>query len=93
MSVSTPDSGRAWRFFRFGLIVTGEGEERADGGIRAIGMFSIETPPDQVATAGLYVATDGARGRQEHHRRQRPAGLSDRNAPAVNVRGAAPSIR
>ena len=27
MSASTPDSGRAWRFFRFGLIVTGEGEE------------------------------------------------------------------
>ena len=27
MSVSTPDGGRAWRFFRFGLIVTGEGEE------------------------------------------------------------------
>ena len=27
MSVSTPDSGRAWRFFEFGLIVTGEGEE------------------------------------------------------------------
>ena len=27
MSVPTPDSGRAWRFFRFGLIVTGKGEE------------------------------------------------------------------
>ena len=27
MSFSTPDSGRAWRFFEFGLIVTGEGEE------------------------------------------------------------------
>ena len=27
MSVSTPDSGRAWRFFQFGLIVTGKGEE------------------------------------------------------------------
>ena len=27
MSLPTPDSGRAWRFFEFGLIVTGEGEE------------------------------------------------------------------
>ena len=27
MSVSAPDSGHAWPFFRFGLIVTGEGEE------------------------------------------------------------------
>ena len=27
MSFSTPDSGRTWRFFQFGLIVTGEGEE------------------------------------------------------------------
>ena len=27
MSVPTPDGGRAWRFFRFGLIVTGKGEE------------------------------------------------------------------
>ena len=27
MSVAAPDGGHAWRFFRFGLIVTGEGEE------------------------------------------------------------------
>ena len=27
MSVSAPDGGYAWRFFRFGLIVTGKGEE------------------------------------------------------------------
>ena len=27
MSFSTPDDGRAWRFFQFGLIVTGQGEE------------------------------------------------------------------
>ena len=26
MSVSMPDGGRAWRYFRFGLIVTGEDE-------------------------------------------------------------------
>ena len=26
MSVSTPDSGHAWQFFQFGLIVTGRGE-------------------------------------------------------------------
>ena len=27
MNTPTPDSGREWRFFEFGLIVTGEGEE------------------------------------------------------------------
>ena len=27
MSVAAPDGGYAWRFFRFGLIVTGKGEE------------------------------------------------------------------